>query len=97
MILCQTRRSFTFNCEKPFGRGVQSGQTDAMRPGHAAALALVSWYLMTPPVRHGKTLYSAPARGIGITKGRLTPRTRARANIEALFREADSSKKQTQT
>jgi hypothetical protein len=25
-----------------------------MKPRHAAALALVGWYLMVPPLRHGK-------------------------------------------
>jgi len=42
-----------------------------MKPRHAAALALVGWYLMMPPMGNGKVYVTAPlTKWLGISYAR---------------------------
>jgi hypothetical protein len=63
-----------------------------MKPRQAVALALVGWYLMTPPFRDGKALYNAPIADWDHEWGGSTEEE-CRKRVEILSRDADIMEK----
>ena len=59
-----------------------------MKPRHAAALALVGWYLMVPPMEGGHTNPSAPLSSWRMTAGSYDAAIECRKVLDDSVRDA---------